>query len=110
MLDINLLKDSELEFYYCYKNASHNKMIEKWNFNVEKLKELSSFEEMFRNSRYINVPTDRQAEIMVKGAISPNYIKGIIVKDSVCEKIVEEVIKLLGREDIKIIVRKNYFI
>ena len=101
IIDLEVLDDNSLKFYYCKTNAASCEMNSLLRNNINYLTTENSIKE------YINSTSD-QKEILVKGTILPKYFKGLVVKNNNDIDLVKKIVKSLNL-DIPVICNKALF-
>lgn len=100
-----LLLDFYDNMYFCKYNASSSIVIQMFRSNKKLLKTIDAFNNMFD----INGNLNWQAEILVEGNISCEYIKNIYVNSLVTKSIVQQLVENNSCNWIGVIIKKEMF-
>lgn len=101
ILDLSLLDDSNLDIYYCYKNAATSEINSILREDMKRLKDKKIICKFLESD-------DIQKEILIKNKISKEYIKCIVVKNQNDKDIVNSIL-LSESSSIPIICKSEMF-
>ncbi len=99
-----LIQDYYDKIYYCKYNASSSPVINLLNSNKNYLKTLQAFNNMFDEEGKL----DFQAEILLEGNVSCEYIKNIYV-DSLQTKMIVQQLLEINNKNIGVVIKKEMF-
>ena len=105
-LDANSIIDNYYDkIYYCKYNASSQNIVSLLSTNKNYLKSIEAFKDMFYQKGIPNY----QAELLINGNISIDYIENIYVENFENKLLVEQILKNNLIETIKVVIRRELF-
>ena len=100
-----MINDFYDKIYYCKYNASSPSVVKLLNENKKYLKTTKAFENMFDEYGKLNF----QAELLLEGNVSCDYIQSIYVDCLQTKLIVQQMIENSKYKDIVVIIKKEMF-